>query len=83
MKTQDFKKEEIYLDLWELTKEQQKEVIGMLPDPLSGGQYRICMEYNILIYSENLKCWITFSFKPSFRKEVTYEEFKTIIATEL
>ena len=72
-------KEEIYLDLSKLSEVEQKEIIGMLPEPQTYVQYKIYKKFNILLYSEGLKCWFVSDFKASFRQEVTYEQFKTLI----
>lgn len=72
-------KEEIYLDLSKLSKIEQKDVIAMLPDPETYVQYKIYKKFNILIYSECLKCWFVSDFKSALRTEITFEQFKTLI----
>lgn len=69
-------KEEIYLDLSKLSKKEQEEVIGILPEPVEDIDYEVDNFYYLLHFETNK--WFV-DCVDGFKKEITYEQFKTLI----
>ena len=70
-------KEEIYLDLSKLSEVEQEEVIGMLPIDNSNS-YSIDFNYHYLHFLDYY--WFVDEVEwVSNKKEITYEQFKTLI----
>lgn len=69
-------KEEVYLDLSKLSDVEQKKVIEMLPEPVEDIDYEIDNFYYLLHFETNK--WFV-DCVDGFKKEITYEEFKTLI----
>lgn len=78
----DLPKKEIYLDLSKLTKEQQKEIIIMLPRTKFIAQYDITDICFFLSYHTDSSNWWVWSSEYNISKtEINYEQFKQFYPT--
>lgn len=79
------KKHEIYLDMSKLTREQQDEIIGMLPEAQLPLQYSPEPSQTALSFHVLFKIWYTGTNElvKIFRTEITYSQFKNLYPTWL
>ena len=72
-----FKREEIYLDLSKLSKEQQIKAIALLPKPLNHDDYYISDKFIYLIFDDedDLIWWIAPKYLIKGKTELTYSQF--------
>ena len=69
-----FKREEIYLDLSKLKKEQQRKVIALLPYKKFHNQYQIT-KLNFILWFDEYDMWWVFGNRVSEKTELTYSQF--------
>ena len=71
---EQFKKEEIYLNLSKCTEEEQIKVISLLPDKVLHNQYEI-LESHYKLYFDSVNWWVLNDVQALSKTELTYPEF--------
>ena len=76
-------KENIYLDLSKLSGEEIKEVMAILPEEQTEGDYDINEEYYFLVYEEDEKKWsVLHYFWIKGKTEISLSEFRQLFSGE-